>query len=526
MKHAKSLKAITVVVFGILFVYPLLRFFLIAFLPGLSPVHAEVGQLSGHLASSAVNTLVLGACAALISAPLGAGLSWYIENRSGWVTRSYTAALWVLFFLPSYVLTTGYQSLFALDFLDNGSLDRLFYSSFGVVAMLALKALPFSAFVARSTWANIDTDLADSVSVHNVNRLTRLSLLTRLALPALAAAFVVGFIESIQDFGIPATLGASSHLQLITYAIYEQVSTTPLNFVNAARLSLFLLIMASCAALLHWYVQHKYRFMLLSGRNRRARKSSTGKAEVISLVTGLAMIWSLAVLIPLFALVKSALGDFSVAHVDSLYHSIVFAVIAATFCTIVATFIARLVVGTRSFWIAAVEGLSLVNMAVPGLILGASYLMAFNNDVFPLYGTALLLVIAYVAGTTPMITRLMQAPIGQIDISISDAARVHGLSAVTRFFDIDAVLLSGPVTHGWSLAFGAILFELPISALLYPAGLTPLGVSIMNLNQEFQFGKASVLAIGGLTVALVMRMIAILFASRHTTSSYRGEATI
>lgn len=526
MTYAKSLKWTAIVVFGILFVYPLLRFFMIAFVPALSPVHSQPGLLTGHLARSAANTLVLGAVAALISAPLGAGLSWYIENRSGWVTRSYTAALWILFFLPSYVLTTGYQSLLTLGPLENSAVNRLFYSKVGVVFMLALKAVPFSVFVARSTWANIDTDLADSVSVHSVNRWTRLGLLARLALPALAAAFVVGFIESIQDFGIPATLGASSHLQLITYAIYEQVSTTPLNFVNAARLSLYLLVMASAAALLHWHVQRKYRFTLLSGRNRRVTKPSSGTTEDIAMTGGLAIVWSLAVIIPLFALIHSALGSFSLTYIDSLYHSMVFAFIAATFCTMIATFIARLVVSSRSFWIAALEGLSLVNMAVPGLILGAAYLMAFNNAIFPLYGTALLLIVAYVAGTTPMITRLMQAPIGQIDSSISDAARVHGLNAVKRFLDIDAVLLSGPVTHGWSLAFGTILFELPISALLYPAGLTPLGVSIMNLNQEFEFGKASLLAIAGLATALVMRIIMTTFAQSNTAPRYGEEVRL
>lgn len=525
MNSAKGIKTFVILAFGVIFVYPLARFFLIALIPALSPVHSLLTPLPKHLLGAALNTLVLGGLAALISAPLGAGLAWFIENRSSWICNAYTSALWILFFIPSYVLTTGYQSLFSLPLLNGSVLEHLLYSRAGIVFMLTLKALPFSAFVARSTWANINTDLIDSVSVHRVRKKVRFTLLARLALPAIAAAFVIGFIESIQDFGIPATLGASSHLQLITYAIYEQISTTPLDFVNAARLSIFLLVMAAAAAMLHWGIQHKYRVMLISGRNKKGRKISSKKTESISLAAGLILLWSLAVIIPLAALVGSALQGFGLSQLGSLTHSVVFALVAATASTAIATVVARLIVSRRGFWIATLEGLSLVNMAVPGLILGAAYLMAFNNRYIPLYGTPLLLVIAYVAGTTPMVTRLMQSPIGQIDKSISDAAKVHGLGVMKRFFDIDAVLMAKPVTRGWSLSFGHILFELPISALLYPAGLTPLGVAIMNMNQEFEFGKASVLAVCGLAVALLIRGAMAIFTRGHSVS-YEREARV
>lgn len=503
MKTARGYtKWAALALFGLFFVYPLARFLLLPVWPRLGPPGGATVAATAGVAVAARNSLLLGTLAAIVSAPTGAAIAWWMEYRSGWIARAQALGLWLLFFTPSYVLTTGWQTVFTLPALGSGAVQRTFYGPLGIVFMLALKALPFATFVARPSWSGMGAELLDAMRVHRIPAMRRGILLTRLAIPALAAAFVVGFIESVQDFGIPATLGATSHLPLLTYAIYESVSTSPLDFAGAARLAWILMAMAGAAAALHWYVQRRYRFALASGRRKNAGTHGEARAAAGAAALATALLWLLGLLAPGLAICVSAASRNGSGDLSSLANSCGFAVIAATVAVAVATAFARAIVLGNNRWFAGLEGFSLVNMAVPGLILGAAYLMAFNGSWLPLYGTPLLLILGYVAGTSPMLTRLLQPPLAHIDRSLLDSARVHGLSWAARVFDIEGMLMSAPLSRGWTLAFGAILFELPISALLYPAGRTPLGVSIMNLDQEFRFAAASRLALAGIGVAL------------------------
>lgn len=507
MKRPRSgaLLAGALILFGLLFVYPLARFLLLPLFPTWAPVSSSGLAGGSDLARASFNSLVLGLLAAILSSTIGAAIAWWIQYRNGWLAHAQSLALWILFFTPSYVMTTGWQALFTLPMLRTGWAEQTFYSAAGIVFMLTLKALPFAAFVARPTWACMSTELLDAMSVHDMGWIRRLGILSRLALPAIAAAFVVGFIESIQDFGIPATLGAAVHMPLLTYAIYQQLSSSPLNFLAASELSLILMLMAIGAAVLHWHVHNKYRASLASGRQSAAPMQKGLHVTVVMAMVTTGLLWVLGLLGPAIAIVVAAFSARSTPGISSLMHSIGLAGIASTVAVIVAVVTARAIVTKRNAWVAALEGFSLVNMAVPGLILGAAYLMAFNNNWLPLYGTPLLLVIGYVAATAPMLTRLLQPPISHIDQSLFEAAKVHGLNWLQRSLDIEGILVAPPLLRGWVLAFGTVLFELPISALLYPAGMTPLGVKIMTMNQEFHFDAASRLALLGLMVALGVR---------------------
>jgi iron(III) transport system permease protein len=162
----------------------------------------------------------------------------------------------------------------------------------------------------------------------------------------------------------------------------------------------------------------------------------------------------------------------------------------------------------RNWFATAMGTISLGNMAVPGLVLGAAYTIAFNSAWLPLYGTPVLLIIAYVAMQVPMLIRFLQAPIEHLHHSLSDAARLHGLPWAMRVFDIDGPLLAPAFTWGWMMAFGQIFFELPISELLYPAGRAPVAVALVWLNQNLHYTEEARLALAGIAITFLIAGIA------------------
>ena len=171
--------------------------------------------------------------------------------------------------------------------------------------------------------------------------------------------------------------------------------------------------------------------------------------------------------------------------------SLGYGTLAASLALALGVVVLKLQAGRARWFPALLQVLLSANMAVPGLILGAGYVIAFNNDFLPLYGTVLLLIIAYTAGALPIAIRLMGTAIGQLDKKLDEAARIFALPSLVRLIDIEAALLAKPGLYAWLLVTASVMYELPISELLYVPGATPLGVAIVSADMMAEYGQAA-----------------------------------
>jgi len=486
-------RGLVLALLAFLFLYPLARLLLL-------PLAASGNAMDSWpaFANSAGFALLVGG----IVAPLGAMLAQALETKTGRTIRVLSCGLWLLFLTPGYVLTTGWLIILTNPVVRNGWFGQVFLGPAGLVFLYALKALPFAVFVARATFAEASATLHEAALVLGLTPWRRRFLDVRLALPAMAAAFTVAAIETMQEFGIPATLGVTAKIPILTYAIYQRLNTTPTDFTGAAQLCWWLIASAALLALLQMAVQRRHQAALVHGRARRAACGAPRAGARVWLGSCAALLWGLGLAAPLLALVTVALGG-SLAETDNLDavpRSLGYGVIAATLALATGMAVLKLQQG-RSLWFAAgMQGLLAANMAVPGLVLGAGYVIAFNNDVLPLYGTALLLIIAYAAGALPVALRLLGTATAQLDAKLDEAARICALPLSTRLVDIEAALLARPGFHAWLLVVGVVMFELPVSELLYVPGAMPLGVAIVSADMMARYDAAARLALLGMAV--------------------------
>ncbi|MDR3717871.1 MAG: hypothetical protein P4K98_03665 [Bryobacteraceae bacterium] len=483
-----------------LFVYPLAR---LLFLP-LAEAGSTVDSWRAFI-NSAGFALLVGS----IVAPLGAILAQALETRTGRMIGALGLGLWLLFLTPGYVLTTGWLVILTNPVVRNGVFGQLFLGPAGLVFLYALKALPFAVFVARATFAEAGATLHEAALVLGLTAWRRRLLDLRLALPAMAAAFTVAAIETMQEFGIPATLGVTAKIPILTYAIYQRLNTTPTDFTGAAQLCWWLIVSAALLALLQMAVQRRHQAALVHGKARRADRHQPHNGERTWLAACAALLWAGGLAAPLLALVTVALGGAwaDTDSLDAVPRSLGYGVIAATLALAAGIAVLKLQHG-RSLWFAAgMQGLLATNMAVPGLVLGAGYVIAFNNNVLPLYGTALLLIVAYAAGALPVAVRLLGTATAQLDSKLDEAARIFALPPSTRFIDIEAALLARPGLHAWLLVAAAVMFELPVSELLYVPGAMPLGVAIVSADMMARYDVAARLALLGMAVLAVLSVV-------------------
>lgn len=458
------------------------------------------------------NSLLIGITVSLLSVIPGIGLAWLSDRRVFPLRRLIGLLIWMLFLFPSYLLTTGWQIVMDTSLFRDGMWSQAFNGMSGIIFLLVMKGLPFAYFTSLAAWRMLGNDVFEALSLAAVPWYRAARIVMTLLLPAAVAAWAVVFVETIQEFGIPATLGADIHLPIVTYAIYMQLASAPPNFHDAALLSLPLVGLAVSAALIQALIQRRYAVAVGSGTKLSARRKLPTTAQII-VVLGISVLATVAVVIPLAGLIYAAAGGAvgtagDITAWSSLLNSLCYALLGAGLALAGVSAIWPALRARGAWYGEALDVLTLINMAIPGVVLGAAYLICFNGGWLPLYGTPLLLVLAYGAAEVPMLLRLLRAPLSQTDPALREAASLHVANLGTRVMDVRLPMMAGPLSWGYGLAFGAIYFELPISELLYPAGRPPFGVSIIDLNQALDYTEAARLGLVAMGMLLILGLCA------------------
>ena len=110
-------------------------------------------------------------------------------------------------------------------------------------------------------------------------------------------------------------------------------------------------------------------------------------------------------------------------------HHVKLAAIAAPICAALGLLISWLLARTQFVGQRAFEFAALLAFAIPGTVLGVSYILAFNVPPFELTGTGLIIVLCFVFRNLPVGVRAGTASFKQLDKSLDeaslDAARRH-----------------------------------------------------------------------------------------------------
>lgn len=488
-------------------VYPIVRLLLVPLLPGLAPGQIVPRGDGQHLLSvlAIENSCRIGVEAGVCALIPGVALAFILERLDWRGARVLDASLWLLLLTPSYLLSTGWQLLVSAQPFVSGPLHQLLFSEFGIVAMLALKGLPFACLSARMGWSAIGGEITAALQIHVGSRLRRAMIIAGLLAPTAGSVFAVVFIEAITDFGIAATLGAHLHMPLVIYSVYAALARTPVDFAQAARLSLVLIVLASAAVLLH-HVLRRRSSGVANASSRAATRLVPGTADRALASTAVGGLILAAFVVPGTALFVRAIGinepsRLGAQDLYSLRYSLAYAFVGATLAVLLTAMLLarrgqRSLLGSQVFDIATLGA-----MAIPSIVLGAAYVIAFNGWL-PLYGTPILLLMGFLATHLPTLSRFLVGPLGSIHSSLTDAARLHGLRLYERIELVHLPLLMRPLLWGWSIAFASIFFELPLSSLLYPVGRQPVGVTILALDETLRFADEARLALLGMAVCL------------------------
>ncbi|WP_449369982.1 ABC transporter permease [Thiomonas sp.] len=527
-------------VFVALWAYPLLGFLLSAWVPhllqgDLRPTLAPLlHAVQGYELHALFNSLWVALTVGLLALPFGLWLAWLRERTDLRGRGGIEAGVWLLLIFPDFFLASGWMLLAApigplASWPAALHAAQLLLGPVGIIITLVLKVVPYVFLVAQGSLRHTSAAQQEAARVHGLSRLWRLRLGLVALLPALAAGFAIAYAESLRNFAVVATLGASSGFTMGTYAIYQAVNGMPLNFPLAAAASWLLLgLVIPALVLQHRVGQRASQHQTLGAKHRPAARVRLRASHQLLHGAALIALGAFALGLPSFAALgvawPKAGWEQIAASLPPLLAAVEFslqlALVAASLTVCIALPIAWLI--ARPGRVGRLLDVALLSMmALPLIVLAAAYLQAYNQPYAPLYGGSLLLGMAYVALAVPATSRVLMGPVAQLHRSLGDAARVHGLSRLQTLRHIHLPLLAGALFYGWLLAVLSIAFELPASELLYPAGHPPLAVALLQYAGGFQLHQQARLQVLGMAVLLAFALLARWAYQHFTPAAWR-----
>ncbi len=533
-------------------VLPIGMFLLMAFSPRLfsqGPAWLTISSFAaavhGGVLLGLVNSIVVSSIAALGALLIGLLLAWFTHRSNLFGRRLWPFLMWAVLMAPSYLVSLGWEQLLISHgaFWDLGFrvpwLTSLFFGPVGVVFVYILKGVPFAYLTTSLAMAALGGEFDDAARIHGAGRWGVWRVLLPMIAPAVWSALALVFAETISDFGVAYTLAASSKFQLATYTLFGAVDNFPSQFPIAAAVGWMLIAAVGGALFLQARALRGRVYGALSGRTRQPVRVALGKRGQLAGLAVVGTYFGLALGVPTIgavvaSLLKPSSSGFGVGGLtlryyqglgqlgqyqglgesgtlsSSMAYSAELAVAVATLVALTAVPLAIYLTRSRGGMTARlVDLLLLATVALPGIVLGAGYIFAYNlplvNQIgIRLYGTSPLLAMAYFAGALPTATRVLVGPVAQVDRSPVQAARVHGSSQIGAVRDALVPVVSRSLLWAWILTFTGVLFELPVSQLLYPPGSPTLSVSLTHALAANSYGPGTAMTVASVVFALVV----------------------
>jgi iron(III) transport system permease protein len=348
--------------------------------------------------------------------------------------------------------------------------------------------------------------------------------------PALAAAFLLGFVESIADFGNPLVLGGD--FDVLSTRIFFAIAGARHDPGRAAALALLLLALTFGAFALQawWLGKRRYTTMTGKGDSGVPAPLPHGLKLGASLV-----VWpwmAFTVLVYGIILVGGFVHDigrgdltFTWRHIltafevewrdgvalrgsawDSLLTTILVAAVAAPITAGLGILLAWLIARQDFRGRKLLEFVTMLTFAIPGTVVGVAYVMAFNVPPVELTGTALILILCFVFRNLPVGVRGGLAALAQIDKSLDEASATMGAGALDTLRRVVLPLLRPAIVT--ALAFSFVHAMTAISAVIF------LVSARHNLATVYIVGRVEAgemaLAIAYSTVLIVIMLVVVL----------------
>lgn len=511
----------------------------------------SIAQNASHR-SSLLNSLKLALATGVGAGIVGVTIAWIVVHVRPPFWRVVDTLMVVPFFLSPFVVAIAWTFL---GNPSNGMINKWIsgligidvapisvYSFWGIAFVMVTSTSPFVYMLVSAALAGSDPSLEEAAAMNGANRWRRLTTVTLpLVAPSILAGVFFAVVFALESFAEPAILGAAIRYNTVMTDVYFAIQGFPSKYGTASALAVVIMAITMLLVYFQSRLLGERSFVSLSGKSGSSADVSRGYGPTarysLMLVPILYLI--IAVGLPYFVLVLVSLQPFASPQITNLsfanyraflgdpetvrsFQNSALAALGGVVVSAVWMFILAYVLRKARFPGSKLIGhLAMLPIAVPGVVMGVALLWMWLRSPVPLYGTLLLISLAYVARFSPFVLRTVSAAMTQIDVGLEESARMSGAGSFQVLRDVVF-----PLTRP-SLLSGAIIFSLfalrDLNSVILLSGLnnTTLSVQIWSLYENSQLPRVAAASVIQSLILLALLSLARWVArsgTRHNSS--------
>ena len=543
---ARMVFVVTAAFFAVFFLWPILQIIRGGFIDAngrvtfaflgalLSDPTYVVGLRNSFLLACAGTTLAL-----MIAVPLA-----YVSDRFLYPLKGIlNSAVLIPMILPPFVGAIGIKQIFGqygavnaliidLGLRPQGWTFDWFAANrfWGVAIVEALSLYPIIYLNAVAAFANIDPAMEEAAQNLGCTGLRRFRKITLpLIQPGLFAGATIVFIWVFTELGTPLVFDYSQVASVQIFSGLKDIGGNPFPYALVA-------VMVASSILI--YAVGKGIFGR-TGHAMMAKATTAGGARALpakqawlctALFCGVTFVavlphlgvvliasskdWYRTVLPTAFTLdnYRAALGH--ELTVPAIANSLKYASISTVIDVVLGIAIAYVVVRSRIAGRTVLDFLSMLPLAVPGIVLAFGYLAMSQDGRFfsfinPVRNPTVLLIVAYAIRRLPYVVRSAAAGFQQTSVTLEEAAENLGCPPLKAMIKVTLPLIAANLMAGALLAFAFAMLEVSDSIILAQKMVYfPITKAILELFQLLGDGKFLACALGVWAMVFLGTMVA------------------
>ncbi len=418
---------------------------------------------------------------------------------------------------PSIIQALALIYLFGRNGLITAHLlqiDWNIYGSTGIIVSEVLYCLPHAFVILFTTLSAVDVRLDEAAESLGA---TPFKVFTRITLPSakygILSSAALTFNLTITDFGNPVVIGANYNV--LATEIYAQV-TNLYRFDLGATISIILLVPSLMAFIFNYYISRK-TFAMISGAAKPVIPPSRSLKKISSTIY--CSMVSLSIII-IFATV--VIGSFvktwpydwtltfahyhfpSIGGYSALWTSVwvsLFVGFGGSFITLVAGYVMET---RKPFFKQFIYLLSVMPAAIPGLVMGLGYILAFNKPYYFFYATPWIIVINIIICNFTLGILSSISNLRNIDPSIEEASISLGGDTIKTFFKIIFPLSRVAFFQNFVYFFMRSMTTISAVIFLVSATVHLAAIEIIMLDNDGWTASANAMCTSIIVIVLIM----------------------
>jgi len=477
------------------------------------------------LSVSVFNTIDIALWSTVFSVVLGFSYAFALTRTriKGKVFFKYIAL--VPIFIPTVIHALGLVYMFGKQgILTRAGLFPLeLYGRLGIILSEIIFTFPqaFLMFYIALEFADGRLyEVADSMGVSPLKKLFKITL-PELKYTVINVFFVC-FTLAFTDFGAPKVIGGS--FNVLATDIYKQVAGQ-FNFNMGAVVGTLLLIPAVISFIADRLISTKNAGVINAKATTLEVKKSTARDIIFFGFCSMITLFFLFLIATLFIgglsenypynlslTLKNFSFNQSAGGMDSYFNSLLMALLTAVFGTVFVFIYAYIMEKTNGFGILRKFGkfLSILPLALPGMVIGISFIFFFNNKLNPLnfiYGTLSILVISNILHyfSVPFLTA--SGCLKKLDKEYESVSDSMSVPRWKTFLKVSVPLSLPAILEIFMYFFVNAMVTVSAVVFLYSANFKIASIAITHMEEAGNFGQAAAMSLLILVINVLVRIL-------------------